>query len=66
MARKKDNGGTATANDEVQAPPPVGEESVTSEGSHRSISNGDGTARQVPIINANGEYPPRPKEEDKK
>ncbi len=61
MARSNRSGSaTATKDEEKTAVPPVGEETVTAEGSHRSISNGDGTARQVPIVNANGEYPPRP------
>lgn len=62
MAKKKQNGGDADA--QQNSYPKVGEESVTTEGSHRSISNGDGTARQVPIVNTNGEYPPRPADEE--
>lgn len=59
-AQNRKNGG---ADDEA---PPAGAESITAEGSHRSISNGDGTARQVPIVNASGEYPPRPGDSDKR
>lgn len=54
-AAKKHNGEAATH-------APAGSESVTGEGSHRLISNGDGTARAVPIVNGHGEYPPRPEE----
>ena len=56
MARKKNTGD----NGEEQKFEAPGTVTKTTEGSHELIHYGDGTARERPIVNASGQYPPRP------
>lgn len=67
MARKSTkNGATDTPSGERGAAevPAVGAITRTSEGSHELVSYGDGTARERPIVNASGQYPPRPERDE--
>jgi len=56
----KNDGKSAEGQGADNSVPEVGAVHTTADASHRIVSSGDGTGREYPVVNQNGEYPPRP------